>query len=343
MSNLRDIDKFIYWDPKRNQYVPYYWRKEILPLWMGFAQADIQAPNGVVTIPAAGAGIAPRVGFKQDYASLEGLDQHLGTPFEVRSIVFEDSVDTTALAQFTVLLQDLGQKRDFMNNPVHIRTIAGTAQTPALLREPYWFMSQANISAQFAKIVGGATTARMFLVGAQYFPWSPEFMRKTQSYAHMKKLILKWLERRKYVQPYWLTTEQPIVLGAGGTGEFFLKIGDDGHFEGFSIAVVSDGDFEWELSEPKTQQTIMNGSATLTNSLGNANFPTLLPTAYLVPSGYRLRLRITDLSGAPNTIFFTINGRKLYVPMADIGPMLNDTAVPTPADTPSEIVPAPFA
>jgi len=166
MANLRNIDKYILWDEDRKQFLPVYWRREVLPKWLTFETTDVQ---GAYTVNAAGVDTPP-VGFKQPYASVEGLDGGMGTPFEVRSLVFEDSTDGTANADFTVVLKDLGSVREFMNRPIHIRTLAGVAQTPALLREPYMFLSQRNVSATFAKVSGGATTVRLYMVGAEYFP-----------------------------------------------------------------------------------------------------------------------------------------------------------------------------
>lgn len=338
MSNLRQINKYIVWDDKRKQYLPVYWRKEVLPKWLMFSTVDVMGAFTILAAPAT----TPPVGFKQPYWSVEGLDRNLGTPFEVRSIIFEDSTDTTAAANFTVRMKDNGSVREFMNRAIHIRTFAGTAQTPALLREPYFFLSQNSISCYFTKVAGGATTMRMALVGAEYFPWSPEFLRRPVASSTLRRVINRWLERRKYVNPYWLTTETPVNLLANATTDFFMKVGDDGHFQAFTMSAVSTGNFGWQLSEAKTNQTICNGQVTQANSLGTANFPTLLPTEYTIPAGYRLRLQLTDLSGAPNAIFITIAGRKVYAPFKDIKEVLRDTAVQTPADTPSEIVPPPL-
>jgi hypothetical protein len=195
---------------------------------------------------------------------------------------------------------------------------------------------------QYAKVAGAAVGVRFFLVGAQSYPWDPQFMKYPNNKQALLMMLRKWKERSRYVSPYWLVPEQNINLLAGATADFFLKVGDDGHFEGFTLTSVSTGNFSWELSEPKTQQTLMNGQCTQTNSIGTALFPTLLPTPYLVPAGYRLRLRVTDLSAAPNQIFFTIAGRKIYAPMKDVGDVLQSTQVRTPADVESEIVPKPL-
>lgn len=340
MSNLRRVNDYILWDEGQRRFLPVYWRREILPKWLMFDTSDVIGPYTLTAAPVP----SPPVGFKQPYWSVEGLDANMGTPFEVRSLVFADSSATgTAAADFTVRMKDQGSVREFMNRPVHIRTLAGVAQTPALLREPYFFQSQQNISCFFS-MIGAPPQAvvRMYLIGAEYFPWSPEFIKRGVAKKTISRVIHRWMERKKYVCPYWLTTDEPTVLTANQTADFFLKVGDDGHFQAFTISAVSTGNFAWELSEAKTHQTISNGLATQTNALGNANFPTLLPTEYTLWSGYRLRLRLRDLTGAPNTIWFTIAGRKVYAPKRDVQDVLRQTAVPTPADTPTQIVPPPL-
>lgn len=348
MALLRNIDKFLVWSDEKQQYVPPYWRRNVLPSWLGYDPADLNQANGVVTVNAAGTPTPP-VSFQQPYWSVNGADEGVGTPFEVRSLVYASHstgappyAENTATANYTVLLQEVGQARQFMNLPVHIRCLAGTAQLPALLREPYYMQSKHSLSVQYAKVAGAAVGVRLFLVGAQFFPWDPQFRQYPNNKQMLLSMLRKWEERSKYVSPYWLVPEQNINLLAGTTADFFLKVGDDGHFEGFTITAVSTGNFTWELSEPKTQQTIMNGQGTQTNSIGTALFPTLLPTPYLLPSGYRLRLRITDLSAAPNQIFFTMAGRKIYAPMKDIGDVLQSTQVQTPADVESQLVPKPL-
>jgi hypothetical protein len=276
---------------------------------------------------------------------MAGQDRELGTPIEIRSIVFEDSVDTTALANFTIVLTDHGERRQFMNRPIHIRTFAGTAQNPAILREPMFLSSNHKVSAYFVKIAGGATAIRMYLVGAQYFPWAPDLMRKPNSDTKLRQVITRWNEHKKFVHPYWATVETDTGVAnllAGATADFDIKVGAEAHFEIFTLAAVSTGNFAWALSDAKTHQSLMNGQSTLTNSLGNAQFPTMLPTAYLVPAGQRLRLNLTDLSAAPNAVYFTLVGRLIYAPFKDIGDASITPAVGTPADSPSQIVPRPM-
>jgi hypothetical protein len=339
MSLLRNINKYVEWDEQRKMFVPRYWRKEILPFTMYFDSTDLN--NVDVPVPAAGIATPPFT-MKERYDSLEGLDQNLGTPFEVRNLMFTDTTDGTDVSNVTVLMKEVGEVRQFMNRPIHIRTIAGPATTPLLLREPFMFKSQHNVSIQFQKVSGGPTTLRFYLDGVRYYPWSPEFMAKPQAHRDLTNIIRAWYKRRNYVTPFWLTTDTPVELDANGTAQFFSKIGDDGHVELFTYAAVSDGNFRIEISEPKTKQTLMNGEITQRNGIGTANFPTLLPSSYLLPAGYRLRYVITDLSGAPNQIFWTMGGRKIFAPFVGATPgFYRRTAVPTPADSPALIVPSP--
>lgn len=341
--SLRRIDQFIRWNPQYRRYEPVYWRREVLPSWLTFTEVDLTLPY---VVPATGTP-GPQATMKQPYASVEGLDRDFGTPFEVRNLVFQDSTDGTPAANFTVQMQEVGETRTFMNNPIHVRTIAGTGQNPGLLREPYMFLSQHNIRVQLNKISGAGTTARLYLGGAQYFPWSPEFMRFREDRKDIMSLLAKWRERRKYVTPFWMTTDvSPVVLtgapAAGSTVEAFIKIGDDSQIEIFGHSAVRTGNFLLEIMDVKTKQTLMNGAITGTNGVGsNIQFPTLYPTPFLVPAGSRMRLRFTDLTGAPNTIFFTFFARRIYAPFSQVMEVLHDTAVPTPADTPTPEIPRP--
>ena len=151
----------------------------------------------------------------------------------------------------------------------------------------------------------------------------------------MHERIRKFMNRRLSVHPYWLTTEGgPIVLGANATQLVTIRPGEGSQFEAFTISCVSTGNFEVEVKEVKSGQTLMNGLITRDNSIGNYQFPTILPCKYLVPGGNYLSLRFTDLSAAPNTIWFTIAGRKIYAPIKSVDEVTREqNVVPTPADT----------
>jgi hypothetical protein len=337
---LRQIDKFLKWIPAKQSYVPNLWRREILPSWLTIRSTDAALP---VTVPAPAGGSTPPLTIFQPYTSVNGADQNLGTPFEVRSLVYEDSTDGTAAANFCVNLKEVGEARNFMNNPIHIRCLAGTGSLPAILREPYMFLSQHNVSAQFTKVAGGASTMRFFMCGAQYFPWSPMMLQYPNEKKELVALLQRWMNRRKQVSPYWMTTDNQPTDGSipgsvtipGGVGSLFqaqTKIGDDSHFEAFGLCVVATGNFNLTLVETKTKQTLMNGAIDQVSGMGNSFFPTIFPTSYLLPAGYRLQWTFSNLIGGSNLVFAALFGRRIWAPINQVPEVLRRTAVPTPAD-----------
>jgi hypothetical protein len=336
--SLRNTDKFLKWNEQYKLYEPVMWRRDVLPSWLAFELTDTTLP---FTIAAAGTATRP-ISYKQPYTSANGQDQGLGTPFEVRALVCQDSTAGYAAADWTVVLREMGEARLFMNRPIHVRCLFGTGQLPALLREPYMFLSQHNIQFQAAKVAGGAVNIRAYLCGAQYYPWSPNFIRDKRGGQEITGLLRKWLNRRQYVTPFWMTTDTDAILAADETADFFAKNGDDAQFEIFGHTAVSTGAFAYRISEVKTKQTLSNGFSTNVNGAGDARLPTIYPTPYLLPAGYRLRLELQDLSAAPNTVFFCFYGRRIWAPFSKREEVLADTAVPTPADSATPFVPAPL-
>jgi hypothetical protein len=337
---FRNIDKFFPYDPVSKRFKMAYWRRECLPYWLCFERSDRVAP---LAISAAGV-VTPRVGYRPSYSSCEGLDQNLGNPLEVQSLVFADSTDGTAAANFTVRMTELGNSRQFMNQPIHIRCLAGTAQRPFILRQPFFFPSLHTVSVEFQKVAGGATTCRLYMVGTRYYPFSPEFLRFPEEKQKMVEYIRRWMRLREYVTPYWMTTDiSPVVIAApGGVAQATLKNGDDGWMEVFGFTAVSTGNFSMSLLEVKTSQTIMNGVISRTNGIGTAEFPTCFPTPYLLPPGMRFRVVLTDLSAAPNNIYLTLFGRRIYAKGVKVRDVIKDLSVATPADTPTALVPEPL-
>lgn len=315
------VNSIFKFDPASRQITTQKHNRYILPSWLMFDVSDV--PTGLYTIPAAG-GAVPPVAWKQPYTSCNGLDAGFGQPFEIKYLILSDSSTGIAGANYEVYLKELGETRSFMNRACHVQTLFGTAQLPGRLREPYMFWSQHQIQAMFNNLDAGPRSFRAYLCGPQYYAWVPQ---PEDSREKLLELMRKRKMRQPYVWPYWLTTENPIDLAPGVEANFEMMVGQDCHFQAFSINVFSTGNFEWDLLEVKTGQQLSNGRVTKTNSLGDARLPTILPVPYLIPAGYRLRLTVKSLSGITNHIFFTIAGRRIYGRLIDVPQILCDTAV----------------
>lgn len=333
-----DVDQFFHWDERVQRFSPQWWRSDEQPVSLYF---DHPAPDPY-PINAAGTR-TPSPSYRVGYSSNQGADNWLGNPIEVLALIFEDSTDGTPNADFTVKLTQIGETRELSNAPLHVRTMFGTAQFPGFLREPLFLPSQSVVQCDLDKIAGGATTARLYLSGKQIFTWSPDLLAFPHARQHLQDRVRKWMNRRRYIYPYWLTVPDGIQLAANAKTTVILRPGEATQFEAFTMAVVSTGNFGCELKEVKTGQTLMNGQVTRDNSLGNALLPMILPCKYLVPGGHFFSLRVEDLSGAPNTIWLTIAGRKIAAPIRDVREVLEDTrVVPTPADRQYDFSLAPY-
>lgn len=338
---LPDVDNFFKWNPVTRKIEIDYWKRSILPGWLLWDANQLQ---GAITIPSLASGLGVATSYFQRLNSISGQNGDLDTPFKASALVFEDSTDLTPNADFTVEMTEVGLSRAFQNAPVHIQTVAGTAQFPSILREPLFLPSHHAVSVKFKKISGGATTARLYFTGGNFYPWGPDLDVDPAGAAKLREVINAWYERKKYVQPYFLTTELPIVLTANQETNFLSKVGGDGHFEAFALAVYSTGDFQIEIQDIASNAVIMNSAISKNSGLGNAQTPTLFASSYLIPADSKINWKIKDLSNSGNTVWLTLQGRKIYAPFQDIDQVLNDTEVTlqTAQDLPAPASPEPF-
>ena len=343
MREPNAVDSFIRFNAQTKFFEPVWFRRDILPFWF---YPDEQFVHGAITINAAGA-TTPPVVYKLPHASLD-LDSGLGNPLKISQMVFEDSTDGTSLANWTIMMEDLGDKIKFMNAPIHIRTFAGGVQLnasgvpemlPALLFEPMFLPTRHNLIFTFNKIAGGAVNVRLFPVGEIFYTWSPKLQQYPLDYRIMTELVNKHLERRKYVQPFWLTTENGgVSVPANQMVEADALIGDDGHFEASHILAVSDGAFEVEFFNPQTRQTMSNGTIH-SAMIGDAFNPQPFSAAWVIPSGQTIRFRIRDLSGANNKVWITLRGRKLRGQFKTVSQVAKELGIPEPQSERQRVVP----
>lgn len=334
--SLLDSDKYFQWDEQNQRFKVEWWRRAIIPTWLTFDITDQDLP---LVIAATGTRTKP-VHFAQPYSSSEGLDRQLGAPFIGKYFVYCDSTAGTGSASYTILLRDPGMGRDFMNRPIHIRNIAGTAQLPLRLREPLYFPSRHNVLAEFAKLTGGAVYTRFYMHGPTVCAYDPILEKYPEDGNRLRTFIKRWNERLRYIQPIWLTTDiSDVTMTSGQTVTYEIKIGDDACVEIFGMTAVATGNFSLEISEVETKTTIANTAITQTNGVGTGQLPFIFPTPYLIRHGARLRLRFTDLSAGSNTVYMCLYGRKIYAPFKDARDAVRDLVVPTFADEKPQMVP----
>lgn len=320
------VDRYIRYNAKTKFFEPTWWRRDVLPFWL-FPDEQYYS-TGYITINAS-PNDTPPVVYKLPHASLE-MDRGLGNPLRITDFVFEDSTDLTATAAWTVFLKDMGDQLNYMNAPIHVRTFAGTSQLPGHCFEPLLLPSRHALMMTPDKLAGAAATVRLYMVGELYCSWSPNLERYPIDRQIMEAVINKHLERRKYIQPFWLTTDDGgVLLPASQTVEVDATIGDDGHFEGSHIMGISTDDYEVTIFNPLTRQTIVNG-AIHSDMIGDARNPQPFPATFVVPAGETIRFRIKNLTADLNKVYLTVRGRKIRAPLRDIEQVKRDMAVNEP-------------
>lgn len=311
---------------------PVWWRREVLPFML---YPDLLG-NNAITIPANTA--APNtVSYKLPHASIS-MDAALGNPLLINMVTCGQG---HATPEFTVQLFDMGDQTQFMNAPIHIRTFAGNGQLAARLTEPLFLPTRHNLLATFsATPLGGADTARMFLGGQLYCTWATDLQKYPSDWIEMQKHVNYWLERRKFIFPFWLTTDAGgfVIPLSGQTVDFNMSVGSDGHFESSHILASLDNtddslrDFTVQFFNPQTRQAIMNGSVHGT-MLGSALYPQAFPAKMLVPAGQYITVRVTaGANSAGKTIYLTLRGRKLRAPITTAAKAKSQIASGNPKD-----------
>ena len=285
--------------------------RDVLPAWLTVQPAEDVLP---LTVVATASGYT-NAGFVQP-----NFNEADPSYIIVSKLVFVDDTDTTALSAITCRLVDMGYNRDLMNSPLHIRAMFGTAQLPGVLYdevsgwgEPLILQANGAIRAYFQKISGSAADIRPYMMGREIF------FKNNQ---RIKRLI----ERKQLVTPFWLNpVESTVSLAANASTNLTIKVGQ-GHFQALQMTGVSTGNFSVEVMEVRTRRTLMNGVITQTNGLGNAQYPYFMPTPYLIRQGDVINVKITDLSGDTNRIFWSMFGKMYFCPIKHITEIEHDLA-----------------
>ncbi len=312
MREVNAVDKYMRINPDSGMIEPNWMHRDILPYSLGPTPALFS--SGAITLAASGTVVAP---YKLPHSSL-GFDDGVGTPLQINQIVQTGATQATPL--FTVFMADMGDQRQYMNYPIHADTFAGSGQLSARLTEDLFLPTRHQLMLTFTSLNTEAPqNVQLYLLGKLFDTFSSNMQTYPQDKANMMALINRALERRKYVTPYWLTTEGGVVnVPANQTVEIDTMVGDEGHFECTHILRKINGSdtnnpFELEIINPQTRQSFMNGRIH-SQMIGNALNPQPFPAPFIAPAGQLIRFRITDLSGSANSVYLTLRGMKIRAP-----------------------------
>lgn len=231
---------------------------------------------------------------------------------------FDPASVAAANARATVQITETTYRRQYMNRAILLNHVFGNNLQPFFLNESILLESQANLQFQFFNnSTAGEVIWRMVLEA-----------RKYQASAFANQQVTKTLEllrkRKTFVNPYWLTSNEAIVLPPSGaprtaffdnTRDYFLILK---YVMAQVITTGVAGDtqelFTFRLFDAKTDRPLMNQPVTLNTGCGTARFPFVLPHSLLVEPRTSIRAELRSLVTDANVeVFFTFHGVGAYV------------------------------
>ena len=263
-------------------------KRHVRTFWLSPLESD------VITIPANGK-------TKATYEiSTEGH-------FEINSLIFESDDP-----QIKVNIFDNGTRRNLMNRPVVLPTIAGTGERPFYWPETY-FMNVVDgprsLTVEFEDFSGADNDVRMIFAGRRWYfnEATPDVQLEMQ----------KKFGNRERTNVYFLTTEEDIIIPANDE----LVDAQAPRFEATDEADTeikkltrfsTSGEFEVRFRELRSNRALSNGFIHASNVFGDAEFPFVMPETLLLERNYDLAMDIRNLIGIQNDIFITATARRLY-------------------------------
>jgi hypothetical protein len=240
-------------------------------------------------------------------------------PFEGFYLVHERLNNTLVFVD----AYDEGAKLRLVNRQVHIDTIFGRRITgagpvaagmiPHLFAETLWIHATRSIIFTFVDGAAGNTI------------WPIVVGRRFYNYANPSEELAVAIEKRtaraRLSSPFWMTldTASPanaagdLALAPGGTGLGFIKVPTVGHFEWGKLMSMSTGAYRFRLFDSRNGRAVTNDWIHVNAGTGAGPLPLVLPEPTLFQPNTQLRVEFVDLSGAPNTVYFTLAGRMIYV------------------------------
>lgn len=195
-----------------------------------------------------------------------------------------------------------------LGRELHSDTITGNAQRPFILPESYFFNVEdaaRSLVLRFRDLTGLPNTIFFALHGRRIYH------REAPPEVQMK--FRDMYQRKERTQVYFLTTDAPVVLAGGATNvQVPIRNTDEGDMEVFKLSASSTGPFSFRIRERANNRTLSNEVVHSADGWGTGQFPFVFPETWVIERNFQVILELNDLSGAPNTIFFTLAGRKLY-------------------------------
>jgi hypothetical protein len=238
------------------------------------------------------------------------------------------STDNAAVqARLSVEITDTLYRRILMNRDILVNHVFGQRLVPpnvvVTMAAPFQTVESLLLDPQqtlafqfFNNSTAGASSFRFHLEG-----------RTTESPAWNRSDVQAHLQaaraRKPYIYPFWITTDAPVSIPAGGTLTSFMTVTRDIRLVLFacvetSISAGAAGDlnerYTLEILDGQTQRPMSTQPVARTALAGNANVPFWMPSGWMLEPNSKVQLNFTNLvTDAATEVFLTWHGFAQFV------------------------------
>ena len=278
-------------------------------------ELTISAPNNTFTLPAGGRmGPFPFTARWDGPLELYYLKVTVGTDAGIENFITDYSI--------RVMIESPGKRKQLMNRPIQLTSIAGTAGRVFVLPETIWLPNPQSLDITFFSDEAVDRTVEMTIGAIKFYPnQAPEQIRRDlYGYASLRS--------RTYC--YFQTTEADTILTAGATQTNFANVPDDSDLEVFKLTARDDNttagqSFRTRIRDMATDSAVTGDAIIAPNLWGGHDptpiggniggsggiFPYRLPTSLLLRRSTQLEFVTTELGGGNHTIQYVMSGRKV--------------------------------
>lgn len=226
--------------------------------------------------------------------------------------------------EMTLFLELPGRKRFLMNREIHLGTLIGDAGRSGVIPETIFVPAVQVVLARFRDLSGSQQTVEYGLSGIKYYPM--------QAPQEVRKEMFSYLERRERTYPYWLTSDEDIVLTPLQTGVFAtFTVPGDTDLEIFKCTAWTDQagsvgkTIRGQIFESQDGRPLSNSMMDISLLMGGLDatalagqflnsggiFPKRYATSWLVRRGTKFSVKLDSSSTATVRVFLTFWGRKI--------------------------------
>lgn len=219
---------------------------------------------------------------------------------------------------FLMSLSEVGiEANSFMNNPIHHNLCAGFGAFPFVFAETAFFLAGRSVQTTITSLAASLTGAlKIALVGRKFNSEMSEEVRAQRA---------AFLANRP-TRPFWLTLDTTsITLTAGQQNQqAFMTMPSGSHFAAQDLLFQSTGPFEYSIFDAMSGRLLtfgQSGNAAAQGFVdsrmfgGSGALPARMLGSPLIAPRRAMRVVFNDISGATNTIYFTLHGRRMRMPV----------------------------